>query len=246
MKTIQEYLRNADRGQLLAALANDALYNTIFLLEYKEKTIDEIQNAVKVNMNAFIDHLPSLKTKPSDHMVMYMNKASSFDRRFNHEDKTLFLIDINEIRKDLYASSYAFEMSPWEKTLGYLVADNKLTQDYKTDLLTQYLHEISFFGTVPEKRQITIDEIHADLDQSMKEIEEGKTIPAEKVFNDLAEEFGFPLDEEDDFQDELKKEIFEAEFRYSRYCHWRERSRILTSLGYPVPTFEEAEKMYRE
>ena len=46
MKTIQEYLRNADRGQLLAALANDALYNTIFLLEYKEKTIDEIQNAV--------------------------------------------------------------------------------------------------------------------------------------------------------------------------------------------------------
>lgn len=72
MKTIQEYLRNTDRDHLLNALAYYALYDTILLLEYKEKTIDEIQNAVRMKMNAFIDHLLSLKTNPSDHMVVYL------------------------------------------------------------------------------------------------------------------------------------------------------------------------------
>ena len=246
MKTIQEYLRNTDRERLLNAIAYDTLNNTILLLEYKDKTIDEIQNAIKMHMNAFIDHLLTLKTKPSDHMVLYMNEATSFDRRFNHEDKELCLIDINEIRKDIYASSYGFELSDWEKTLGYLVADNKLTQDYMTHLLTQYLNEISFFGTDPKKRQKNIDEIHADLDQALKEIERGETIPAEEVSKNLADEYGFPIDEEDDFQDLLKKGIFEAEFKYVRYCHWRERSRILSSMGCPVPTYDEAEKMYNE
>lgn len=211
----------------------------------KDRTIDEIRNAVKMNMNAFLDHLLSLKTKPSDHMVMYLNKASSFDRRFNHEDKILCLIDINEIRKDIYSSSYAFELAKLETTLGYLVSDNKLTQNYITDLLTQYLNEISFFGTDPEKRQKTIDEIRADLDEAMKEIEEGKTISAEELFNDLSKEFEFRIDEEDKYQDMLKKEILETEFRYSRYCHWRERSRILSDMGDPAPTYDEAEKRYR-
>lgn len=72
MKTIQEYLRNTDIDHLLNALAYYALYDTILLLEYKEKTIDEIQNAVRMKMNAFIDHLLSLKTNPSDHMVVYL------------------------------------------------------------------------------------------------------------------------------------------------------------------------------
>ena len=196
-------------------------------------------------MNAFLDHLLSLKTKPSDHMVMYLNKASSFYRRFNHEDKILCLIDINEIRKDIYSSSYAFELAELETTLGYLVSDNKLTQDYITDLLTQYLNEISFFGTDPEKRRKTIDEIRADLDESMKEIEEGKILSAEELLNDLSQKLESKIDEEDKYLYMLNKEILETEFRYSRYCHWRERSRILSDMGEPVPTYDEAEKIYR-
>ena len=97
-----------------------------------------------------------------------------------------------------------------------------------------------------EKCMKTIDEICSNLDQSLKRIKEEKMITTEELFNDLCEEFEFPIDEEDKYQDMLKNEIHEAEFIYSRYCQWRERSRILLSMGYPVPTYEEVEKQYRE
>jgi len=34
--------------------------------------------------------------------------------------------------------------------------------------------------------------------------------------------------------------------RYSRYCNWRECSRILKSLGDTAPSFEEAEEKQKE
>ena len=43
----------------------------------------------------------------------------------------------------------------------------------------------------------------------------------------------------------LKSEIRAAQFKYSRYCHWRERSRILESIGEAAASFEESE-MRRE
>lgn len=153
MKTVQIVLREADRDRLLDMLTYDILYDTQLLLELKDRTIENIQEACRSYMNAFIEYLLSLEAAPSDHMVLYMCEASSFDRAYNHEDKTLNLIDINEIRQDIYASSYGFEFSDWSEALGYLVADNKLTKDYLYVLLAQFLNEISFFGTDPEEHR---------------------------------------------------------------------------------------------
>lgn len=242
MKTIQTVLCEADRERLLDSLAYDILYDMQLLLELKDRTITEIQEACRTQMSAFIEHLLSLQAEPSDHMVLYMCEATSFDKASNHEDKTLHLININEIRKDINASSYGFEFSDWSEALEFLVADNKLTQDYLYDLLAQFLNEISFFGTDPKERKKKVEEVHADLDQAMEEIKAGHTIPAEQVFREMAEEHGFSVDEKDAFADSLKSEIFAAQYKYSRYCHWRERSRILESLGESSVSFEEAEK----
>ena len=65
----------------------------------------------------------------------------------------------------------------------------------------------------------------------MAEVKAGHTIPAEQVFQELAEEHGFPVDEKDEYMEGLKSEIRAAQYKYSRYCHWRERSRILESIG---------------
>ena len=245
MKTVQTVLREANRDRLLDSLAYDMLYDTQLLQELKDKTIGQIQEACRNHMNAFIDHLLSLRVTLSDHMVLYMCEASSYDKVYNRKDKTLNLIDLNEIRQDIYASSYAFEFTDWSEALGYLVADNKLTQDYLYDLLSQFLNDISFFGADPEEHRENVKKVHAELDQAMEEIKTGHTIPAEQVFQELAEEHGFPVDEKDESMEGLRSEVLAAQYKYRRYCHWRERSRILESIGIAAASFEESE-MRRE
>ena len=94
-------------------------------------------------------------------------------------------------------------------------------------LLTQYLEEITFFGMDPEQHQESVKEVYSDLDQAMKDIEEGHTVPAEEVFEELRKKHSMPIDEKDEKQKELYFGIIDAEIKYSRYCDWRERSRIL-------------------
>ena len=241
MRIVQEYLRITDRGRLLDNLVYDMISNTHLLLEYRDMSIAEIQDRYRSRLNGFIDYLLSVEAIPSDHMVLYMCEASLFDKQYNHEDKSLCLIDLNEIREDILATGYAFELSDWEETLGYLVADNKLTQDYMIELLTHYLNEISFFGMDPVRYREKIDEVKADLDQAMKEIEEGRTIPADEAFADIRREYILPIDEKDEKQDELDREISKAAHAFFRYCHWRERSRILESLGETATNYEKIE-----
>ena len=237
MKTIQYYLEKTDREKILDRLAYDLLCDPLQLLELDSLPVKEIQEKYKKHMSGFIDHLLSLEPQPSDHMVLYMCDAVSYDGQRGQGDKTICLVDMNELRKDIHAPGYGFEMSPLEQTLGYLVADNKLTQDYMTDLLAQYLNEVSFFGTEPEQRKKQISQVHEDLGRSMESLKEGKGIPAKEALKEMARQYGFPVDEEDEKQDTLKSRIIKAEVEYSRYCHWRERKRILECAGFEAPEY---------
>ena len=237
MKTVQTYLREADREDLLESIAYDELYNMDLLLEYPDKTVSEIRNAIKERMNGLIEYLISLEAVPSDHDVLYMTEATYFDKQYNHESYSLCLINLKEIRRDINADSYAFELSDWAETLGYLVADNKLTLDYMTELLTQYLRKISYFGIDPEAHRKRVKEVHEELEESIKEIKEGRITSAGESIEMFKRKHGLPIDEKDPRQDALRSKAIEAENRYSRYCNWRERSRILESLGEKPPVF---------
>lgn len=113
LKTVQEYLRAADRSRLLDAIVYDTICDPILLLEYQDKTILEIQNAVKSQMNDLIEHLLSLESIPTDCKVLYMAKVSSTDSNFNSGNLSLCLIDLNKIRKDIYVPGYSFELTDW-------------------------------------------------------------------------------------------------------------------------------------
>ena len=241
MKTIQEHLRVADRKRLLDSLAYDEICDTRLLLELKDLTIEEIQGSCKDFMNRLIDHLLSIETVPSDHLVLYLCDMATDEGQY---DKSLNLIDLNKLRKDINASNSSCNFKAWEESLGFLVADTKLTQDYIIDLLSLFLHEITFFGTDKESRQNKIDEVVSKLDIGMKNIKEGKTASAQEVFERIRKVHGWPIDEKDEIQDLLQKKIWDAENKYSRYCNWRERSRILESVGIAAPTFEEAEEQW--
>ena len=239
MKTVQSYLRNADKSSLLGQLAYDMLDDRIQLIELKDKSIEEIQRLYKDYMGGFIDNLLTIDALPNENMVLYLSEATTFDKQINNERVSLHLVDLNEISENIYASSYAFEMTDWGKALGYLVADNELTQKRIIELLTLFLREISFFGTDPEKHKIRVEKLHADLERSIKEIKEGKTgktYSAEKVFGKR----DFPIDETHRM---LETEMKKAEYKYDRYNCWYERSIILKNIGKTAPTFEETEKI---
>lgn len=228
MKTIQYYLKNASRENLLGSLAYDLLRDPLALLEMKDHTVAEIEEAYKAHMGKLIDHLLSLQAEPSDHMVFYLSDAKSHDDRTG---KTLDLVDLNQIREDIHATGYGFEFTRWQESLGYLVADNKLTQDYLVDLLTQYLREITFFGSDPEAHEKKVEEVLDELDKSMEEFKAGNVGVS---LEELDRELGFPVDEKDEVQDTLRSEVIKAEMEYNRYCQFRERKRILESLGEKV------------
>lgn len=57
MKIVQTVLREADRNRLLDALACDILYDTQLLLELKNRSIVDIQEAYRNHMNTFVEYL---------------------------------------------------------------------------------------------------------------------------------------------------------------------------------------------
>ena len=75
----------------------------------------------------------------------------------------------------------------------------------------------------------------------MNELDAGKCKPADVVFEEIARKHGLSIDEEDEKQDKLRRLVTKAEIEFSRYCNWRERSRILESMGEKVPEFKQDE-----
>ena len=230
MKTIQQHLREANRKKLLDALAYEQLGNRLMLLQLHDMTVSEIQNAYKRRMNSLIEYLLSLEVSPSDQMVFYLSEAASFDRIYNQQNKAMNLINVCEIRKDIDASGYGCDFTDWQESLGYMVADNKLTQDYLTDLIIEYLVEVSFFGMDPEQRAERLNVVYQSLDKDKFDMEKDRGIPADEFMKQLSNKYGWPSDEKDEREDELKTKITEAEVDYLRYCHRRERRRILKEI----------------
>ena len=74
MKTVQEYLREADRDRLLDSVAYDEICNTELLLEYPDKTIAQI-HAKKNLCNRFFQVNPTgEKSEKSEKSVVEKNR----------------------------------------------------------------------------------------------------------------------------------------------------------------------------
>ncbi|MBP3210633.1 MAG: hypothetical protein J6M64_12130 [Oscillospiraceae bacterium] len=226
MKTVQEYLGVCDRERLLDALFyDDVLCDVTSLLQHKDTPLAEQEKRYKETMRGFIDHLLEMEPKPADGHILYLYDVIDDTCA---RDKALDLIKLEELKGNIDCDSYAFDFTDWDEAIGYLVADNKLTQDNMIDLLSQFLQEITFFGI--GGRDERIKEVEADLEQGMQEIKEGKTVPAEKVFEDMRREHGWPEPEKDEEQDRLRDAVWTATNEYDRYGLRRERTRILEGL----------------
>ena len=222
MKTIQEHLREADRKRLLDCLAYRFLSDPIRLLEAREYTVQEIMEGYSSHMNSFIETLLGTECGRSDTHVFYLYPDYG-------NDEMPDLVDLRAIEADIEAPGLDFTFTDWRVSLGYLVAETKLTQDNLTVMLAQYLEQASFFGTEEAARSTRIDGIVKDLDAGIQSMRDGESLSADEVFDELCRKHGFPIPEKDSRQDELNSRAITAIHEYGMYGRTRERKRLLTA-----------------
>ena len=224
MKTIKEHLAAAERDRLLDCLSYRFIQDTLHLLELKDHTIQDIRDQYSRYMNAFIERLLCVEETRSEQRVFYLYTGYG-------KDEVADLIDLAEITEDIEAPGHDFSFTEWSDSLGYSVADTKLTQDYLIDLLAQYLEEASLFGTDEDSRAAKVSDLIKQLDEGMQSMKEGEGRPAEEVFEELRREHGFPAPEKDARQDELGGKVTEAIAEFELYSRTRERKRILAEAA---------------
>ncbi len=223
MKTIKEHLAGSDREKLLNCLSYRFLDDPVNLLELKNRTVQDIRERYSRFMNGFIERLLSIDALHSGTRVFYL--YTSYDK-----DEVLDLIDLAETAKDIEAPGHDFSFTDWDESLGFLVADTKLTQDNLIDLLAQYLDGASYFGADERSRAAKLSELEKKLDEGIRSMKEGRCRPAEEVFDEIRWEHGFPIPEKDPRQDALRYQAIKAVGKFERYSRTRERRRIL-SIG---------------
>lgn len=223
MKPVQHYLRHADRKRLLRELSYDLICDPLTLLDLTDKTVREIQDNYEAQMGELIDTLLKMTACPHENHVLLLYDTLGENGR----ELKMDLCNIQELREDIHASGYAFELEERANTLGYLVADNKLTQDNMYTLLVEYLKEITFFGISEERHHKEVQEVERKLDDAIRDVEEGKVTSAKDVLERIRKEHDWPEPERDDEQDRLEGKALEAMRNFEAYSLARERRRVL-------------------
>lgn len=227
MKTVQQVLRELDEDRIIDVYLyeNPIEYDRHeYLLD---QTVRDVREAVRNRLRQFIRRLKDMEiTEPEDgHMgILYAHRT--MDDGFGSQAFNLVHMD-ELLGRGVECENYAYEFSPQSEIMGFLVADTPMTQRYLYDLIADVLTEASFFGFEQEE----LAEKKAELEQSMKEVENGtaelrtwEELKAELENGDL------PLDEESPDEEELRYAAMEAEWAYSRHSREKELTLIRESL----------------
>ena len=208
MKTVQEWIRETDTDKLADAFFYE------YPIEYEryinfEKTVSEIKDAYRKRFYEFIEQLKSIEPKSlggDEQGIFFCHKAYGRDMK-NHETVLCFKSEI--LACDI-PQTYSWILTDFDEVMGYYIAETETTVRNINDVLAQIIYEMTFFGYSQED----IEKERLELEEAAKEAEEGKTIPAEKLFADL----GIETHQHDEEDTELLRKIYNMENEYNQ--HW--------------------------
>ena len=142
MKTVQETLNCVDAKKLI-----DYYLSTypICINDFDENiTIGDAKKYTTYRLHRYIDDLKSIQIKSDNNQGIFFASRKEDE---TGDDIVTNLVFTNDLKKyDVQAESYAFEFSPQAEIMGWLIADNELTQAHLLDLLVEIMEEASFFG----------------------------------------------------------------------------------------------------
>ena len=223
MKTIQEYLKNTNRKELIGSY----LYKYPIRYElYPDKKVSEIKEAFEKKFNNLLDKLISLTPKENSDYII-------FGHRIIHEnffdDVDFFVVrkqDVLNMDKLDRIESYGIEFDPFEEIIAINVAENNVTQKHIIECLVHIIREATFFGWEQEYVESTIESIK----ESEKDIEEGNYKSWDEIKEEFEKEFGFNFDDESPDEKELHNKI-EAEYaKYYEHSRRKELKQICEAL----------------
>ena len=219
MKTVQETLNCVDEKKII-----DYYLSTypISINDFDENiTIGDAKKYTTYRLHRYIDDLKTIQIKSDDnHGIFFTSRKEDG----TGDDIVTNLVFTNDLQKyGNQAESYAFEFSPQAEIMGWLIADNQLTQTCLYDLLVDILYEASFFGFKQEGLQEEVNK----LNSSIKEIDDkpGKALS----FDEFQKEFGF--DNQDPGEEKLEAKVIQAQIEYSEYSRNQELAEIIKELG---------------
>lgn len=225
MQTIQETIRNTHLKSIEDAYFNEYPIKLHELAEHDNVPIGEFKKHVSDKFQSFLKRLCNMEVTPGK-SILFVYKSQTEapflgkDVGLIHSDELLNQDDISKV------PTYAYEFTEQKEALGFLVADNKLTQDNIMDVIVCFLHVITFFGFDQEH----LDKEKRRLENSIKEMNEHperlRTFDPEEFENDL----GLPEEEEYPEEAEKRSAFDKAGDEYTMYCRNIELMRIKEQL----------------
>lgn len=218
MKTVQETLNCVDAKKLI-----DYYLSTypISINDFDDNiTIGEAKKYTTYRLNQYINDLKTIQIKSDDNQGIFFTSRKEDE---TGDDVVTNLVFTNDLKKyDVQVESYAFEFSPQAEIMGWLIADNQLTQAHLLDLLVEIMEEASFFGYKQEGLEKEANKLAVRIKEIDKNL--GKSIS----FDDFKKEFDF--DKQSPEEEKLEAKIIQAQIEYSEYSRKKELVEIIKEL----------------
>ena len=151
MKTVQEVLRKADINNLEGSFFFENSPDIWRFGKDDNRTIAEVRKSMSDNFRRFVENLKNTEIAlPEDGRTMILYAHKQAGEPSWHPETAVDLVSADELleKEDLSDIVHnAFEFTPRAEALGFLIADNKYTQDNLSEVLTYFLSELSFLDT---------------------------------------------------------------------------------------------------
>lgn len=222
MQTIQEVIKNTDPKAIEDAYFYTYPVKLWEVIKSDDLKIGEFKKRLSKKFQSFLKRLCDMEVTSNEN-ILFLYKSlleetiPGKDMGLIHKDELLREEDMSKV------CIYAFEFTEQAETLGFLVSDNKFTQNHLMDLIVSFLHEISFFGFEQEY----LEEEKTKLEKSFEEYkEETEIVDVKDFFKEMHEKYGIPEDEEYPDENEKRSKYHIAAAEYTQYCRNIELTRI--------------------
>jgi hypothetical protein len=185
MRTIQEYLEEADMDRLVTEFFNThpAQYESE---DRMDLSVRQIREKKENHLVEYIHRLQSMEITPdkdNEEPILFAHKYL----HDGYDDITYSLLYKRELlEKGTEASTYSYILCRHPEAMGYLVSNADLTQKNIYGLMVDVLWETSYFGYEEEELENAIK----DMEERVAEIKRGEGISAtvDELFGEDEEE----------------------------------------------------------
>ena len=242
MKTVKDYICELDAKQLVdeyfrkySRQLSEYYFEGLCSEEAKSNlerlTVIELAEKIRSNLFEYIEFLKTIEIRGSEDGKQGIIYA--FNTLTDDLDDSVCTELIN--REDLIedpekCENYGYMLSPFSEILGFLVADNKYTQNHIYEVIADVMWEASWFGY----RQERLEEELESLNEAEEQVENGEYLSVDEAFADILGEEEYQRMKDREYKEteesqKLKEAARHAIYEYENCSMMRER-RILLSL----------------